>query len=395
MLHHINVKSLFGLYSYKLDMQNPDRFPVKFITGPNGYGKTTLLYLASALYAGDFDSLLDVEFDEIEFKINNDTIRFWKGKKNSAAESIDDYLIEETILHAHVIKDTDGKTLIDDFDVTENSGSDNEKKRNLAMSLRSLPYYYIKDQRLIHNPAKVGSTDVALSLPAVDDNAEDLKEKLGNAAAELNSRLQTLMSGLDFKGDISQSEYERRCLKLNESIVKLQGYGLMPLNFNIYRYDDAPPAFLNAYLNALETVISSESDFVDRLDAFNRIISRYGFADKEMEISPRFGYRFRLQNETKSILSPSVLSSGEQHLLIMTYELLFKAQDNSTVFIDEPEMSFHLMWQSEFLNSLTDIVNARNRKLQCIVATHSPQIFGNRWDLTVDLYSQNNKQIGR
>jgi len=67
----------------------------------------------------------------------------------------------------------------------------------------------------------------------------------------------------------------------------------------------------------------------------------------------------------------------------LLFELLFNAKENSLVLIDEPEISLHVVWQKEFLNDIQEIIKLQ--KIDIIIATHSPQIINNRWDLTVDL----------
>ena len=67
----------------------------------------------------------------------------------------------------------------------------------------------------------------------------------------------------------------------------------------------------------------------------------------------------------------------------MLFELLFKVSPNTLVLIDEPEISLHVAWQKEFLNDLSKITELEN--IRVIVATHSPQIINEHWDLTVDL----------
>ncbi len=67
-----------------------------------------------------------------------------------------------------------------------------------------------------------------------------------------------------------------------------------------------------------------------------------------MEIHPRYGYRFIAENKERTILRSDTLSSGEQHLIIMTYELLFKAPEESLILLDEPELSFHFLLAIQF-----------------------------------------------
>lgn len=393
MLEYIKVDSLFGLYSYSLQLVSDDEeYKVKFITGPNGYGKTTLLSFVDALYSGNFDVFFKVPFSSVEFKIKDIIIRIGKP----SAESVFDENFSETfgadanVLNIHVEKQGQPS---EDYKLV--AGEENDGIKVLLMYLKSLPCYYVKDQRLFRRVKKLQLPMPSIKdEPTVDDNAEHLRRRLENTQAVLTQNLQTMMSEFDFDEKISEKDYSVRCQKVVEMIDKLKSYGLLPNTFNVYSYDAALNIFLAAYINALEKALHRIDDFVGKLDAFCKVIRRFEFADKELIISPKFGYRFRLKNATETILSPSDLSSGEQHILIMAYEMIFKAQEDSLVLIDEPEMSFHLMWQMEFFRTLEDILNVRKRMLQFVVATHSPQIFDHRWDLTIDLFSQMNNKTG-
>ena len=77
------------------------------------------------------------------------------------------------------------------------------------------------------------------------------------------------------------------------------------------------------------------------------------------------------------------LSSGEQHQVVLLYELIFKTEKNVLVLIDEPEISLHVAWQKEFLKDLQEIIKIQ--AMPVVIATHSPQIIDGNWDLTVDL----------
>jgi predicted ATP-binding protein involved in virulence len=88
-----------------------------------------------------------------------------------------------------------------------------------------------------------------------------------------------------------------------------------------------------------------------------------------------------------SPLELEMLSSGEQHELVMIYDLLFRVPDNSLILIDEPELSLHIVWQEQFLSDLEEMAKLSN--FQAILATHSPQIIGDRWELTTELKGPN------
>ena len=77
------------------------------------------------------------------------------------------------------------------------------------------------------------------------------------------------------------------------------------------------------------------------------------------------------------------LSSGEQHEIVLHYNLLFMVQPNTVVLIDEPELSLHVAWQKKFLQDVIEM--GRLSGFDALIATHSPYIAGERTDLMVAL----------
>ena len=68
------------------------------------------------------------------------------------------------------------------------------------------------------------------------------------------------------------------------------------------------------------------------------------------------------------------LSSGEKQVLLILIETLL-AEDNSII-IDEPEMSMHLDWQRDLVQTMRQL----NPGAQIILATHSPEIMADVHD---------------
>ncbi len=114
------------------------------------------------------------------------------------------------------------------------------------------------------------------------------------------------------------------------------------------------------------------------------IINERRFSFKKLEVNPQKGFVF--MDSQGHELSATHLSSGEQHELVLLYNLIFNTPPGSLVMLDEPELSLHVAWQMEFLKDMREIIALR--KFDLLVATHSPSIINGEWDLTVPLKGQ-------
>ena len=126
-----------------------------------------------------------------------------------------------------------------------------------------------------------------------------------------------------------------------------------------------------------------EADFeenTDKIELLVKIINSR-FVQKRLEINRQGGFVFTTsQGRT---LRPDQLSSGEKHVIVLFYELLFKVRPDSLILIDEPELSLHIVWQQQFIRDLQAIIGLAG--FDALIATHSPQIIHDRWDLAVEL----------
>jgi predicted ATP-binding protein involved in virulence len=120
-----------------------------------------------------------------------------------------------------------------------------------------------------------------------------------------------------------------------------------------------------------------------KVDTFKRIVNSR-FLYKKVTVSSN---GLGVVTSDGAQLELEMLSSGEQHELVILYDLLFRVPDNSLILIDEPELSLHVVWQEQFLDDLEEM--AEISKFWAILATHSPQIIGDRWHLTVELKGPN------
>lgn len=376
MLRKLDIEKLFGTFSYSLDFINPERDALKFITGPNGYGKTTILAFINSLCKQELAIFWNTPFESLKFFFDEATLEL-KQKISYREADDEDYGIVKDKVFLTIIFSLRDSTETKIIDLNENDGITDNR---LNLFLSSLSSCFVKDKRLEDNSPS-GKNSV------VKANARDLATRLNGIQSDINSAQN--ISAMRFDSKPEKDDYDVRRKNILPKLELLKSFGL-------FKDEQFPKAFQSeiaviqdAYLVSLEQMTAKVASSIDNLNLFSDIISHSGFVNKKMEIDPRFGYRFVVENDVHEILDLECLSSGEQHLLVMAYELLFKAFDDSIVLIDEPEMSFHLMWQLNFMNDLKAIV--KQRGVQAIVSTHSPQTFNMDWDYAVDLYEQSTK----
>lgn len=327
MLTRIKISQLFNVYNYDIDLTNVDESVVKFITAPNGYGKTTILDFIETVMRQKYAKLFQTPFGQFEMFFNdtdstNIVYRYSVVRSEEALSAVDSDIVQtlskKLQIRLNRVSGSD-ETLIEEFTaiqaadgVITTSGSTD----NIQMFFIARTCFYLTDDRLLSQKMDV-----------IDET-------------------------------------------------------LFIENSPLLKY----PQELKEILLSPEKSRENES----RIACFQTIINRCDFANKQLEIDKRFGFRFVSEDELHTILALDQLSSGEKQMIIQVFELLFRAQSGTLVMIDEPELSLHMMWQMNYLKNLSEI--AQLRGFQCIVATHSPQIFNSLWSKSVDLFTLSSSQ---
>ena len=142
---------------------------------------------------------------------------------------------------------------------------------------------------------------------------------------------------------------------------------------------------LEAYLNDILIKFELLDELARKLEVFCNSINEL-LAFKTVGTSADSGIVVRVSDKEDERVPLKLLSSGEQHLVVLVGELVFKAKESSLVLIDEPEISFHPEWQERFLGILENI--QKTNSFSALVSTHSPMLIGDRWDGVVELALQ-------
>jgi predicted ATP-dependent endonuclease of OLD family len=110
--------------------------------------------------------------------------------------------------------------------------------------------------------------------------------------------------------------------------------------------------------NRISDAMASRTSLQDLISNMFTSNKEIRFTDESIEVTTLSGEKIGLAS----------LSSGEKHLLRMLVQALLIGQ--SSLMIDEPEISLHVDWQKILIRSMRTL----NSKTQLILATHSPEI---------------------
>ncbi len=94
-----------------------------------------------------------------------------------------------------------------------------------------------------------------------------------------------------------------------------------------------PKVFSSLYAEDIEKKLGVFDEITAKVELFKELVNKR-FAYKKLDIESQAGFRFRTSAGLQLI--PTDLSSGEQHELVLLYELLFKTKKNALILIDEP-----------------------------------------------------------
>jgi predicted ATP-binding protein involved in virulence len=174
-------------------------------------------------------------------------------------------------------------------------------------------------------------------------------EKMGIRNAKLSGAMNTFFTQIENLISNSQSEGINLAWLINKSQIDM--------------------------ISSLVKLIDENNEKVEKrfknINKFRDILNHF-FSDSNKKIIIDNIGNIKIQKPNKKVTSIDALSSGERQLLVIFSHLIFKNESNpSGIFvIDEPELSLHLKWQTEFIQFALEC----SPNTQLIFATHSPEI---------------------
>lgn len=439
-LKSFSATKVHGLFDFDINF-NSD---VSFLTGGNGCGKTTAIKLIEALFAPSLRELnatkysrCSVTFEEngsehtissaqdeghVEIhcsgvnaklafpRIDLDVIE----QRHQGESPGEDYISELTVkFSSHpVIK------FLSELDAPVILGL--ERRMHSRASVENERYISPRDTRFGKRRFFRGTLGV--SLTETQQLAQRVFGRIRNHEDRANEALKQEIllssfsySSVDDMSDVLQldwNEYDRLIKRRAEVESALESAGISKDKFS-----DAISAFFDRITRLYQQTRSEGSEKVAislewlvNKAQIDRALKLLQMIDRHKSSLDKFSSPFRkfreilneyLLDSCKEIIIDSVgcmevilkmaesstkgtletLSSGERQLVIIFSNLIFGHDPNkkSVFIIDEPELSLHLKWQSHFVESLI----SASANTQFVLATHSPEIVGERKDRCV------------
>ena len=435
MLTRFYVKNLFGIFDNEINFRDGG---ITIIVGRNGCGKTTMLNMLSTIFSQNHSRLLQYEFEYIEVEISGHTLRiepddvcfndedetikslryyldsvaldkcfredskinspsFWMRYVPSLRRRTSNMFVDmrtgNTLTLSEVI-DTFFDTLPDQIK-DEIAGIPNEvyeliKKMNIIL---------ISTDRLKKTPVDDDYRRLEkVERFAVEDCSEELKNTLKNSLSEYANISQKLdeqfpskiLKSIKNVTPITIAELEEniqlidflRKKHIDAGVLEANSDKVLSVDLNSDNLDNTTSAILTMYYQDMKTKLESLDSISDKIVLFkNMLKSKFG-DNKELFVNKEQGIEI-LQAHKEDKIELKYLSSGEQQELVLLYNLIFKGEKESLILIDEPEISLNVSWQREYLNDMKKIV-AMNQ-FSILIATHSPQIINDNWELVESL----------
>ncbi|MDY0387867.1 MAG: AAA family ATPase [Methanolobus sp.] len=419
----IKIKKLFGLYDHEIKLNSDERITI--IYGPNGVGKTIILQMLRSIFNTKYDIFYKIPFEEFSIEFDNDDVLFlekiYNEDKNrdelianlngNEASQIHLDFMPDTKIFEEIIRNhpnlkkvgadewldfSDGEILdpgevLYRYDIrwpVKTNGADwfDDIKEKINID-------FIETQRLItldRSRTKYPSPKTSIK-KTVNNYSSELSKEVQRQLAKYATLSQSLDRSFPIRlvkktMDADYTCLEQNMLKLEERRKNLIRIGVLDADSEFNYLDEIPEVnqenahVFSVYIEDVGKKLDVFNDLTMKLNLFVSIINNR-FVNKRLSISKDKGFVIKTSNGLE--IQPNDLSSGEQHKLVLYYELLFKIEPGSLILIDEPEISLHIGWQNEFLNDLMKVIDLAG--FDVLIATHSPDIIGDRWDLTVAL----------
>ena len=420
----LKIEKLHDYIDYDIEFNND----ITFLYGDNGCGKTTILNILTSIITGRVYELSKYQFTSISLKYSSQKLNLLKiitVKKNKDDGDVvlnynsKDYVIDVQklrIMNSRLDEIND----IEDFYFKEYRVLSDVKNEfnyiylplNRNGSINELNFHSNRKMHRLNNLAPYYSD---MTLNGVARLVKETYNRINLTLSRINEKFseELLKSFLDIENISNAHQLVTYANKLNPfEITKIKKDYTYVLKA-IKKWDDTTEKkitdFFESLLNDVKESESENGFSIEILFKLSELIKITKVIEKaerieqskirisqpvsnfisavnkfiNMKTTKKEIYidnegQIYLKTPYKNKINLQQLSSGEKQIVTFFAYLIFGLQDtNQSLFIvDEPELSLHLQWQRQFVDTLLEL----NPDIQLIFATHAPEIIGKHRD---------------
>ena len=416
-IKRIRINGLFGTFDHEIKLNNN----VVIIMGENGVGKTITLNMIEAIFTKNFQYLIDKQFDEILISFHKETWHITRRSNNtdlfgdnsdvelvfqSSRKDVESFQITETMLMPRIPY------------FFERVGADRWFNRRNGMYYNrmdlvdrysgentqfEIPEWYqtqcdCNRVKLIRTQRLFQEEDRHQQMLSVKKYSQELsalmQEEISKAAKNTGDLDRTfpkrLLRQMRSTNTYSSSDILSELKRLEERRLKLSDLGLLTeleskdtFIEELQQDDNTILSVMHLYVKDSWEKLKKYDNLFEKLSLLKDIINcRY--KHKVFSFDSKEGFVIQSSDSQQSKKIPvEMLSSGEQNELVLFYEMLFKCDSKDLVLIDEPEISLHLEWMQSMIGDLKRV--ADKNKMSLLIATHSPDLVGENYELVQHL----------
>ncbi len=420
-IKNFKIEKLHDYIDYDIKFNND----VTFLYGDNGCGKTTVLNIITSIITGKIYELLTYKFKSITLIYSSQESNSLESiylEMNNDGEIVLTYNDEKHIIETLHVRMLQEQSEIERFYFNEYKVFSDIKNKFNYIYLPLNRHGFINNElkmdfrlkrRMRIDNIEMYSSDNTLNYVSflVKDSCNKINFKLSRINENFSQEI--LKSFLDVENIPKVSQLVHFAFELDSLEVQKLKEDYTKVLKTIKKWDKRTENKINEFFESLLSDIKAsegkdglntdilfkvselikiknivkKAENIDKTkEVVNQPISKFistvnkfiNTESNKKEICIDDGGEIYLKTPHKSHIDLYQLSSGEKQIVTFFAYLLFGLQDtNQSLFIvDEPELSLHLQWQRQFVDTLLTL----NPEIQLIFATHAPEIIGKHRD---------------